>query len=471
MCYGGGPPRATLRGRYGRDIGLRILDHRLVVCPEPHASITRSLVARRVPAVKKGLAALFVVLTIAVLISPGVIGHLAEQGVNDSLEWIDSKNPAFVISTTDFERGWFTSVGQHRIRLIASDLPVLLVDTRIDHGLVPVSSLSREKGSLMPGLGSAISKLSLEHNDGSIEALPITMYTSVGLTGALRSQLVVLADGVNAANSRIDWGASEFVLTSSPVQQSFGVTGAFSSLAIKSDIDTAIVGKIDVDLALAATPYGYMVGAIHVALDSIAIVEAEETMLVGPISFDSDSSLHGDRVSGDLALNVENAPMTMGGSGGVQMVARLEDADAAQLGATMRSMDAMQSVTDYKDELAQLEYDVLKLLAGGMQLHFDQLDILSPYGQFSSRASATVERSDQADYSWATAATRLTGSADLSLPKALVDMATQANPELHGVIGMGYLRKRGEFYLMEASFADSVLTINGAPTPIPLPGL
>ena len=65
----------------------------------------------------------------------------------------------------------------------------------------------------------------------------------------------------------------------------------------------------------------------------------------------------------------------------------------------------------------------------------------------------------------------LNGSADFSLPKALVDMATQANPELHGVIGMGYLRKRDEFYLMEASFADSVLTINGAPTPIPLPGL
>jgi hypothetical protein len=50
-------------------------------------------------------------------------------------------------------------------------------------------------------------------------------------------------------------------------------------------------------------------------------------------------------------------------------------------------------------------------------------------------------------------------------------MATQANPDLHGVIGMGYLRKRGEFYLVDATFADSVLPINGAPTPIPLPGL
>jgi hypothetical protein len=421
--------------------------------------------------VKKGLAALGIVLIIAVLISPGVIGHLAEQGVNDSLEWIDSKNPEFAISTADFERGWFTSAGQHRISLVASDLPVLLVDTRLDHGLVPVSSLSRERGSLLPGLGSAISRLSLERRDGSVEPLPITLYTTVGLTGALRSQLVVLADGVDAADSRVDWGAAEFLLTSNPAEQSFGVSGAFSSLAIRSGPDTTIVGEIDVDLALAATDYGYMVGPVHVALESIAVVEADQTMLVGPVSFDSDSSLDGGRISGNLALNVENAPLTMGGTGGLQMVARLEDADAAQLGATMRSIDAMQTVTDYDGQLARLESDILKLMAGGLQLHFDQLDILSPYGQFSSRASATVAPSEQADYSWASAATRLTGSADLSLPKALVDMATQANPELHGVIGMGYLRKRGEFYLMQASFADSVLTVNGAPTPIPLPGL
>jgi hypothetical protein len=106
-----------------------------------------------------------------------------------------------------------------------------------------------------------------------------------------------------------------------------------------------------------------------------------------------------------------------------------------------------------------------------MQLHIDQLDILSPFGQFTSRASVSAEPSDRDYYTWDTVATLLNGSANLSLPEALVDMATQADPDLHGVIGLGYLRKRGEFYLMEASFAASVLTVNGAPTPLPLPGL
>ena len=420
---------------------------------------------------KKGIVALFIVVALAVLITPGVIGHLAEQGVNDSLEWVDDENLAFVISTTEFERGWFTSTGQHRARLLASDLPVLVVDTRLDHGLVPVSSLSRKNGSLQPGLGSAVSTLGLEHNDGSVEPLPITIYTTVGLSGALRSQLIVEPSSFDADDSRIDWGGSEFLITSSPGDESFSVVGAFSSLAIKSETETAIVGEIEVDLALAATPYGYMVGAIHVALDSIAVIAAEQTMTIGPISFDSDSSVDGDRISGDIDLNVENAPLLLGGTGGVQVVARLEDADAAKLGATMRSLEALQYVADDEIDLAQLEGDFLALLADGMELHIDQLDVLSPFGQFTSRASVTAESSDGDTYTWDTAATLLNGSADLSLPKALVDMATQANPELHGVIGLGYLRKRDEFYLMEASFADSVLTINGAPTPFPLPGL
>lgn len=420
---------------------------------------------------KKGFVALFIVVALAVLISPGVIGHLAEQRVNDSLEWVDSENAGFVISTTEFERGWFTSAGQHRIQWLESDLPALVVNTRLDHGLIPVSSLSRENGSLLPGLGSAVSTLGLEHSDGSVEPLPITIYTTIGLSGALRSQLLVAPDGFDAADRRIDWGGSEFLITSNSLEQSFSVTGTFSSLAIKSDVDTTIVGEIDVGLALAATPYGYRVGAVHVALDSIAVIGAEQTMMIGPIFFDSDSSLDGDRVSGNLDLNVENMPMLMGGTGGVQLVARLEDADAAKVGETMRSIEAMQSVADYTQVLTRLEDNVLGLLAGGMQLHIDQLDILSPFGQFTSRASVTTAASDSDAYTWATAATLLSGSANLSLPRALVDSATQTNPDLHGVIGMGYLRKRGEFYLVEASFADSVLTVNGAPTPIPLPGL
>lgn len=435
-----------------------------------HASITCSLAPLWVLVVKKGIVALFVVVIVAVFVSPRLIGHLAEQSVNDSLEWADSQNGDFIITATEFERSWFTSVGQHRVELLMGGLPTLVVNTRLDHGLIPVSSMSRENGSLIPGLGSAVSTLGQELGDGSVEPLPITIYTRVGLTGALKSRVILEAGGIDTAGERIDWGSSDFLMSSRPVEQSFGVTGTLSSLAVKSESETVIVGEIEVDLALAATPYGYMVGAVNLALGSIAVIGAEQTMSAGPIRIDSDSSLDGDRVSGDLALSVADTPMILGGTGSVQLVARLENADAAAIGEILRSAEAMQSSPNYATGVAQLEDDVLTLLAGGVQLHFDQFDILSPFGQFSSRASATMEASDNDGYTWATAATLLAGSADLSFPKALVDMATQANPDLHGVIGLGYVRKRGEFYVAEAFFEDSTLTINGAPTPFPLTG-
>ena len=66
-----------------------------------------------------------------------------------------------------YERGWFSSEGQHRIELrdgetlgmlrqfagpmSADELPVLIINTRLDHGLIPVASMSRDAGSLVPG--------------------------------------------------------------------------------------------------------------------------------------------------------------------------------------------------------------------------------------------------------------------------------------------------------------------------------
>ncbi len=465
------PRWAALRGRYGSDIRLRIPDRRRVARCRLHASITRSFAPLRVFAVKKGIFALIIVIALAVLITPGVIGHLAEQGVNDSLEWVDSENGDFIITSTAFERRWFTSTGQHRIELLQGDLPVLVVSTHLDHGLVPVSSLSRENGSLLPGLGNAVSTLGQELGDGSIEPLPITIYTSIGLTGALESHLIIEPSGFDTSDERIDWGGSEFLITSNPVDHSFAVSGAFTSLAVKTETETAIVGEMEIDLALAATPYGYMVGLVHLSLDSISVIGVEQTMTAGPIVIDSDSSLNSDRISGDLTLNFENTPMVLGGTGNVQLVARLEDADAAAFGKVMHNIDTAWTPYGTAEEHRKFNDSLLQILAAGMELHIDQLDILSPFGQFTSRASMTVDASDSDDYTWDTATTLLNGSASLSLPRALVDMATQANPELHGVIGLGYLRKRDEFYLTEASFADSVLTVNGAPTPIPLPGL
>ena len=65
----------------------------------------------------------------------------------------------------------------------------------------------------------------------------------------------------------------------------------------------------------------------------------------------------------------------------------------------------------------------------------------------------------------------LDASAESRLPAALVDMVTANDPDMHAVIGMGFLRKQGQFYTMAAAVKQGLLTVNGAPMPIPLPGM
>ena len=55
----------------------------------------------------------------------------------------------------------------------------------------------------------------------------------------------------------------------------------------------------------------------------------------------------------------------------------------------------------------------------------------------------------------------------MSIPADLVDMVAQGNPQAAMVIGGGYLVKRGDVYVTEARMEKGLLTVNGAPIPIP----
>lgn len=435
---------------------------------------------------KKGFVALLLVLALVVLISPGIIGRLAENSVDDSLDWAVSDSSDILVTTTGFERSWFTSAGQHRIELLPGDLyytllaafasaatdtlPVLIIDTHLDHGLIPVSSMARENGSLMPGLGSAISTLAIELADGSVLPVPGTLFSRVGLTGELQSRFVLEPGGIEADGVKLDWGETEFLFTTNPNSGSVGVVGALDSLAIESADETMIVDKLEVDVDLAATSFGFMVGPAKITLDSLAIVSAEEATTAGPLYLESDSSIEDGRLNADVTFRIENAPVPTGGSGGMELVMRLEEVDAEALGKLKRSIEAMPTGAVDAAARMDMETELMRVLASGMKLHFDQLDVSTPMGQFTSRLSAVVAASEDDDYTWASALMVLDASAEFSFPEALVDLAIQFNPDLSAAIGMGFLRKRDDFYVMEAAFKQGLLTVNGAPMPVPLTG-
>ncbi len=433
---------------------------------------------------KKSVVALLIVLALVVLISPGIIGRLAEKSVDDNLNWAAAERSDIVITSTGFDRGWFTSEGQHRVELregelrdvlfgafdmaAADSLPVLIIDTHLDHGLIPVSSMARDHGTLMPGLGSAVSALSIEFADGSVVDLPGTIFSNVGLTGALRSNFVLEPNGVDTAHARIDWGKADFVITTNPANGDIGVSGQLGSFAVASDGETVIVDTLDVSVDHAATPFGFTVGPAKITLKSVAVIGAADTTTIGPIFMDSDSAIDDGRLSADVSFRMANMPVPNFGTANIEIVARLENVDAAALGQLKLSAEAMST-----DDAAMIdiEGDLHRLLASGLEWHFDQLDVDLPLGQITSRISAVVSESDAGHFTWASALLSLDASADISLPVAFVDMLTETYPEMHAVIAMGFLRRKGEHYTIEATFAKGLLTVNGAPMPFPMPGI
>jgi len=427
---------------------------------------------------KKSFVALLIVLALVVLISPGIIGRLAEKSVDDSLDWAVSENDDVVVTSTGYKRGWFTSAGQHRIELREGDLrnmlfgavdaagadslPALIIDTRLDHGLIPVSSMARDHGTLIPGLGSAISTLSIELTDGSVVDLPGTIFSNVGLTGELKSNFVLEPGGIDADGVRLDWGQADFMITSNPASGNIGINGKLGSLAVASGGQTVIVDTLELAVDHTTTPFGFTVGPARITVKSFATITAADTTTVGPIFMDSDSEIDDDRLDADVTFRIENAPMQDLGSATVEIVVRFENVDAIALARLQRNSNA---------GIVDIERDLQNVLASGLELHIDQLDFELPMGKITSRLQAVVSESDARSFTWASAMLSLDASADITLPVDFVDRMTELDSNMHAVIAMGFLRKKGEYYTMQATFKQGALTVNGAPMPIPMPGM
>ena len=58
-----------------------------------------------------------VTLALIVLVSPGIVGRLAQKSVEENLDFATSESDEIMVTTESFDRGWFTSEGRHRIEL------------------------------------------------------------------------------------------------------------------------------------------------------------------------------------------------------------------------------------------------------------------------------------------------------------------------------------------------------------------
>ena len=431
---------------------------------------------------KKGIVALLVVLAVVVLVSPALIGRVAEKSVDENINWAAKESGDLVVTSESFRRGWFSSEGQHRVAIKEGnlqsmltkfgepdELPVLVIDTHLDHGLIPVTSMSRERGSLAPGLGSAISTLRIEMADGETIDLPGTIYSKVALGGELQSNFVLEAGSHQDDGATASWGATDVDVTTNPASGDVRFKGEIGTLSIQDDSDGFEVGGITFAGRQAPTKYGVAVGDLKLELNSMSITSGG--VQAGGISYlnvDGTTDVDGGLLSGRTFFEMESQSIPQLGELKIVADISLEGADAEAMGAVQRAVEGQGANPDPTQLFGAIEEDLKRLMASGMELRFDRLDVTLPQGTVTTKLQVKVAEENIDTFEWTSMLLGTEASADIRVPEALVDMAMQMNPQAGAVVGMGFLRKNGDVYEMIAEYKKGLLTINGAPMPIPL---
>lgn len=435
--------------------------------------------------VKKSIVVLLVIAAVIVLVSPGIIGRIAEESVDNNLQWAADENQGFAVTSAIFDRGWFSSHGRHRIEIRDAEMrdafatlagrdpddgnPTLIVDTRIDHGLVPVTSMGRAEGSLAPGLGRGVSTLSIEYPDGQAMEVPGTIYSAIGLNGVLTANYIVEPGSLEAEDARANWGATNIEVSTDHKAESFEIGGVVESLVVSDAADALVLGRTTFSGDQRPSRFGISVGDFELNMDSVAVEAAGlETYRLGAVAFSGNSDIDGERINADVRLSV--AALAIPGYGETDFAAemRFTGMDGFALGQMVRKLEDAGDDAGPQQLQLLLREDLERLVAAGFELHFDRFDFDLPQGPVSLKMRFTVDESDPVGFDLTSLLMTLDAEADLTASEGFVDYAMAMNPDAGAIIGMGYLRKKGDVYEMRAEYAKGLLTINGAPMPIPL---
>jgi uncharacterized protein YdgA (DUF945 family) len=436
---------------------------------------------------KKSIVALVIVLALVVLVSPGIIGRLAERSMDENLDWAATESDEVVVTSTGFDRGWFSSAGEHRVELrdgrlkdlltaysadgAPAELPALIIDTRLDHGLIPIGSMSREQGSLMPGLGSAVSTLHIESGDGSRVDLPGEIYSTVSLTGELTSNYRLPAGSFSNVGDTASWSDVDVTVTMDPSSGKLRFDGDIATLSAFAAGENVAIDGIEFAGSRQQSPFGFATGALKVSVRSASVDQPGQPTSLGPLSLESDSALRGERLDGHLKFRLDNTPVADFGTGNMVIDASVAGLDGKSLGRIVRQLEHVPDDTDPDALFMLIEDDLRRLMSSGFEFRFDRFDVELPQGPLTTKLRFLVAATDPDTFTWTSVLLALDASADVSIPAPLVDLLIAMEPQGNAVIGMGFLRKQGDFYEMHAAYKKGLLTVNGAPMPIPLPGV
>ncbi len=428
-------------------------------------------------------------LALLIIVSPGIVGRLAEKSLEDSLNFAASDSDDIVVTTESFARGWFTSEGRHRIALgegsvlalfagsPANQIPSLIVETHVDHGLLPIASLSRDSGSLMPGLANTVSTMKLDLGDGELVELPGKIYSQVDLTGDITSRFLLESGSANAEDVMLEWSGADITVELNPSSGSVFFSGEVLPLSVLDEIWDLSIGGLTIDGQRHRSKFGFSVGATRLEIDSLSIkIGDNPETSIGRLAVNANSEIEGDRVNATSKLQMSRVPNPTLGDVDVAVDIVLNGLDAPSfrnIGAAVRDT---QPSTDPQDTFSGIypliQSDLQNLLTSGLELRIDKLDVTLPNSELTTKFHFTLPASDpNAVFSWPALLLALDASADVRLPIEIYQIIEAMTPDIGMLVAMGILKKNGDYYEMRAEYAKGLVTVNGVPMPIPIPAM
>lgn len=324
------------------------------------------------------------------------------------------------------------------------------------------------KGSLAPGLGNSVSTLSIEFPDGRRVEVPGAIYSKAGLTGALQSTYVLEAGSRQDGSSKSSWGPTEIDITTNPSSGAVDFDGEIGALSFGDGLSSFSLDGLSFSGTQAPTAFGFTTGDLELRLDELTL--SSNGVAAGGLkamSVDANTRVSKGRLSGETVITLESKEIPQFGEVEVVADIRLDGADAAAIGALQRAVEAAGNNPDPGRLFAETEGDLKRLLAAGLAMQIDRLDITLPTGVVTANLDLNVAEKDAATFEWTSLLLSTEASAGISVPESLVEMAMQMNPDAGAVLGMGFLQKNGDVYEVSAEYRKGLLTINGAPMPIP----
>lgn len=443
---------------------------------------------------KRWIVALLVLLAVIVLVSPGIVGQLAEQNLREGIRRAESGSGDVAVTEESFQRYWFTTEGRHRIELDdgkrrarvtgllgleeGDPVPALIVDTRMDHGLVPVTSMSRKSGSLMPALASTLSTVQLDMGDGHLIDIPATLYSQVGLTGSTSSRYLLETGSVEVGGAMLEWEGADISLAADRLRRNLEYEGTVQPFSAAFADRALSLGLTVFEGQSRQTEVGLAVGDLALRVDSmtLSIDDGSRTKVgTGKVAVDATSDIVDGRVTGKATMAIADVFLPGAGPIDVVMDASASGFEAAPLHAIIRELERAQGTEDpsaaMTETYSRIEGDVERLLSSGGEFRIDRLDVTLPQGEVTTRLHVALPESDLAGagFSWPALILALRASADVRLPVALMELAQAANPQSGALVAMGILKLDGDSYVVNAEYRKGLLTVNGAPMPIPLP--